>query len=165
MDAKSPPSSAELVEQVLALIRARGGRVTSARRQLLEAFFESPGHCTAEDLAAIVQRRSPDVHMSTIYRNLDELEQLGVIVHTHLGHGPATYHLASSPHGHLVCENCGATIEAPGEMFEPLARSARARFGFAIDPRHFAVLGTCRECANAGQPATESEDLDAPSDD
>jgi len=147
------PTPSELVEQVLALVRARGGRVTSARRQLLEALFEAEGHCTAEDLAAVVQEKAPDVHMSTIYRNLDELERLGVIVHTHLGHGPATYHLASSPHGHLVCERCGATVEAPAEMFSSLARKARARFGFAIDPRHFAVLGTCAECAAGRTPS------------
>jgi Fur family transcriptional regulator, ferric uptake regulator len=135
-----------MVEEVLARLRARGGRVTTGRRQLLEALFDSPGHSTAEDLAAAVQARSPDIHLSTIYRNLDELERLGVIVHTHLGHGPATYHLASAGHGHLVCERCGATLEAPEEIFKGLSREAKTRFGFTIDPRHFAVLGRCRDC-------------------
>lgn len=136
-------------------MRARGGRVTTARRSLLEALFASSGHCTAEDLAAIVQAKMPDVHISTIYRNLDELERLGVLVHTHLGHGPASYHLASSPHGHLVCERCGETVEAPAEMFAGLARSARKRFGFRIDPRHFAVLGACAACV-AAEPGPAS---------
>jgi Fe2+ or Zn2+ uptake regulation protein len=146
MSAVPVAPASEPVEEVLALLRARGGRVTTARRQLLEALFESADHRTAEDLAATVQARSPDVHISTIYRNLDELERLGVIVHTHLGHGPASYHLASSPHGHLVCETCGLTIEAPEQLFSGLSRSARDRFGFRIDPRHFAVLGRCRDC-------------------
>ncbi len=121
--------------------------MTTARRQLLEALFEASAHATAEDLAATVQARSPDVHISTIYRNLDELERLGVIVHTHLGHGPASYHLASAPHGHLVCEVCGTTIEAPPELFAELGAHARRRFGFVIDPRHFAVLGRCEGCS------------------
>lgn len=138
---------ASRVEEVLDLLRARGGRVTTARRQLLEAVFEAPPHATAEDLAVAVQARTPDVHISTIYRNLDELERLGVLVHTHLGHGPASYHLASSPHGHLVCEVCGVTIEAPPELFAELGRKARRRYGFDIDPRHFAVLGRCTGCA------------------
>jgi Fur family transcriptional regulator, ferric uptake regulator len=128
-------------------MRSRGGRVTTARRQLLEALFGSPQHHTAEDLAAMVQARSPDVNISTIYRNLEELARLGVIVHTHLGHGPATYHLASSSHGHLVCEGCGTTIEAPEELFRGLSRSAQLHFGFLIDPRHFAILGRCRDCS------------------
>lgn len=141
------PEGRDLVEEVLELLRARGGRVTTARRQLIEALFGSREHATAEELATVVQGRSPDVHLSTIYRNLDELERLGVIVHTHLGHGPAIYHLASAPHGHLVCETCEATIEAPEELFAELSQAAEERFGFRIDPRHFAVLGRCRACS------------------
>lgn len=140
-------TSSELVDEVLATLRASGGRVTTARRQLLQALFDSGGHRTAEDLAAEVQARSPDVHISTIYRNLDEFERLGIVVHTHLGHGPATYHVSSSAHGHLVCADCGTAIEAPPELFRDLSENAEQRFGFRIDPRHFAVLGRCRDCA------------------
>lgn len=145
------------VEDVLDRVRARGGRVTTARRLLLNLLFESPGHHTAEDLAAEVQARAPDVHISTIYRNLEELERLGVVVHAHLGHGPATYHLATSTHSHLVCGSCGAAFEAPEELFSDLARRAKRHYGFLIDPRHFAVLGTCSACASdaAVNPAKE----------
>lgn len=134
------------VEDVLALVRQGGGRVTTSRRLLVEALFGSEDHLTAEDLTAIVQRRARDVAASTIYRNLDELEKLGVVVHSHLGHGPATYHLASTAHGHLVCEECGATIEAPAALFSGLSRNAMTRFGFRIDPHHFAVIGRCEAC-------------------
>ena len=74
-------------EGALSLLRQHGGRITSSRRFLLRVFFEEPGHHTAEELAAAVQAQAPDIHISTIYRNLDELERLGVIVHSHLGHG------------------------------------------------------------------------------
>jgi Fe2+ or Zn2+ uptake regulation protein len=134
------------VEGVLALLRERGGRVTSARRLLLEAIFEAKGHRTAEELAEEVQARAPDVHLSTIYRNLDDLQELGIVVHAHLGHGPSTYHLAATAHGHLVCDGCGAVIQAPDDLFSSLSQSTRARFGFTIDPHHFAMLGRCRRC-------------------
>ncbi len=134
------------VDAVLADLRARGLRVTTARRVLLEALYDASGHKTAEELAAAVQERAPDVHMSTIYRNLDELERLGLVVHAHLGHGPATYHLAASAHGHFVCETCGAMWEAPDELFEDLAGEALARYAFTIDPHHFAVIGLCSGC-------------------
>jgi Fur family ferric uptake transcriptional regulator len=140
------PERAGTVEDVLAIFRARGGRVTNSRRLLLHALLDDPRDRTAEDIAAEIQAQSPDVNLSTIYRNLDELERLGVIVHAHLVHGPATYHLAARAHGHLVCEDCGATIEAPGEVFTALAESARSRFGFEIHPYHFAVPGRCRPC-------------------
>jgi Fur family transcriptional regulator, ferric uptake regulator len=134
------------VEDVLAVMREHGGRVTSSRRILLSTLFATRDHRTAEELTAAVQAQLPDVHPSTIYRNLDELERLGVVVHSHIGHGPATYHLAASAHGHLVCEVCGATIDVADTMFSGLARDAKADYGFTIDPHHFAVPGRCANC-------------------
>lgn len=135
------------VEDVLELLRAEGSRITTSRRLLIRSLVEAGAHRTAEELALEVQQQAPDVHLSTIYRNLEELERLGVVTHAHLGHGPATYHLAPSAHGHLVCEECAAMIEAPDELFESLAAGALERYGFAIDPHHFAVLGRCAACA------------------
>lgn len=146
----APPSrslSISSVDEVLALVRARGGRATASRRILLEVLFEAQGHLSAEKLAEAVWARSPDVHISTIYRNLEELQRLGVVVHSHMGHGPATYELAALAHAHLICEGCGAMIEAPDDLFRSLARAAREKLGFTIDPHHFAILGRCRSCA------------------
>lgn len=128
------------------MLRSEGNRVTTSRRLLIRCLVEAKGHLTAEEIADDLQRRAPDIHLSTVYRNLDELERLGIVSHSHLGHGPATYHLATKVHGHLVCEDCGATIEAPDEIFSELARVVLEAHGFAIDPHHFAVLGRCSRC-------------------
>jgi Fur family ferric uptake transcriptional regulator len=141
------PAEAGTLEDALELVRQHGGRVTASRRILLRILFSSTGHRSAEELAEEVQAEAPDIHLSTIYRNLEELERLGVVVHAHFGHGPATYHLASSVHGHFVCEECGKLIEVPDSMFSGLAREATTRFGFTIDPHHFAMLGRCADCA------------------
>lgn len=134
------------VDDVLALLRARGGRATSSRRALLQVLFHDERHLTAEELAAAVQALVPDVHLSTIYRNLEELQRLGVVVHSHVGHGPATYQLAAMAHAHLVCDGCGAMVEVPAELWASLARTARHALGFEIDPLHFAIPGRCRAC-------------------
>lgn len=142
----TPVPEVDSVEEVLALVRARGGRATTARRLLVQALFDHGGHLSVEELAAEVQATSPDIHVSTVYRNLEELERLGVVTHAHLGHGPATFHLATRRHGHLVCEECGTTIEAPLSLFESLSKQASAKLGFAVDPVHSAVMGRCRRC-------------------
>jgi Fur family transcriptional regulator, ferric uptake regulator len=144
------------VEDVLAIFRARGGRVTNSRRLLLHTLFDAPRDRTAEEIAAEIQAKTPDVNLSTIYRNLDELERLGVIVHAHLAHGPATYHLTALAHGHLVCEDCGAIIEAPDEVFTGLAQTAKSRYGFEIHPYHFAVPGLCQECRKHKRPTNST---------
>ena len=120
--------------------------MTPARRALVTALLEADGHVTAEDLAETVQRSHPDVHRSTIYRTLDALEERGVVDHVHLGHGRAVFHLLDDPHQHLVCEVCNAVIEAPDELFVPLAERLLDDYGFTLKPNHFAVLGRCAEC-------------------
>jgi Fe2+ or Zn2+ uptake regulation protein len=129
------------------MIREQGERVTTARRALITALVQARGHVTAEDLAALVQKEQPEVHLSTIYRSLDALERMGVVDHVHLGHGRAVYHLADEPHQHLVCEVCGTVIEVPDATFAELAATLRRRYGFTIRPNHFAVLGRCRTCS------------------
>ena len=131
------------------MIRGQGERVTTARRALITALVQARGHVTAEDLAALVQKEQPDVHLSTIYRSLDALERMGVVDHVHLGHGRAVYHLSDEPHQHLVCEVCGTVIEVPDATFADLGATLRRRYGFTIRPNHFAVLGRCRICARA----------------
>lgn len=154
------------VARILELFRTRGGRVTESRRLLIRCLFERRGHRTADELVDAVNALDPAVHRSTIYRNLDELEQLGVIEHVHLGHGPATYHLRSERHGHLVCEHCGQSVEVPEEIFADLERVALGRYGFHLQPRHFAMQGICASCTTAGQPdqsAADPEHADATS--
>src|SRR5580704_3356423 len=134
--ASSDPPPATTLEGAVQLVRDQGGRITPSRRLLLEALFASPDHRSADDLAAEVQAQAPDIHLSTIYRNLDELEKMGVVAHTHTGHGPATYHRAKSVHGHFVCGDCGKLIEAPQALFVKLASDAKSKFGFTIEPHH-----------------------------
>jgi Fur family transcriptional regulator, ferric uptake regulator len=136
----------EQAEPILGMLRERGGRVTTGRRAILEAFLGVGGHVTAEALTARVQASHPDVHESTVYRFLDELERLGVVDHVHLGHGPAVYHLASDTHHHLVCDRCGTVVEVPEELFADLCGRMQDEFGFTVQPRHFAVTGRCSAC-------------------
>jgi Fur family transcriptional regulator, ferric uptake regulator len=136
------------VEEVLALIRDRGGRVTATRRAVVAALLDGHReHLTAEDVAARVQAAHPDTHLSTVYRTLEALEALGVATHVHLGHGPSTYHLAAESHHHAACDGCGAVVELPADLFDDLARRVAETTGFVVEPSHFALPGRCRECA------------------
>ena len=141
-----PGHSGERAQAILELLRRGGGRLTTARRAIVAALLASPGHVTADELTEAIQAEHPDVHPTTVYRCLDALEQLGVIDHAHLGHGRAVYHLADEAHHHLVCESCGTVIEVPDALFDDLAADLRRRYGFAIRPHHFAVLGRCQSC-------------------
>jgi Fe2+ or Zn2+ uptake regulation protein len=150
-------SGADQTEQVLDLLRAHGGRVTTARRAIVHALLDHEGHPTAEELTARVHAAHPDVDKSTVYRFLDELERLDVVDHVHLGHGPAVYHLATDAHQHLVCEVCGDVTEVPASVLSAFRRTLLSQFGFELDVRHFALQGRCRDCDDpAGAPSPAS---------
>lgn len=136
----------ERLGRILDELRHRGGRLTPARRAVVTALVDADTHVTAEELAAAVQEQLPDVHLSTIYRTLERLEELDVIEHVHLGHGRAVYHLADARHHHLVCDRCGWVMGVPADLFDDVAASVKRRFGFVLDPSHFSLGGRCKAC-------------------
>ena len=138
--------AARRLERVLADLRSRGGRVTTARRAVLDTLLDHREHITADELASAVQHRHPDVHLSTVYRALDAFEKLGVVTHVHLGHGRAIYHLTDEIHHHAVCEACGAVVELPADVFDELQRRLQRDHGFRADAHHFALVGRCAAC-------------------
>lgn len=133
---------------IAADIRQRSGRMTAPRQAIIQRLLVSDGHITADELAAQVQEDLPEVHLSTVYRTLDTLEELGVVEHVHLGHGRAVYHLADQGHQHLVCDGCGMVVEVPDALFAELGQVLADQYGFVIRPHHFAVPGLCRRCAS-----------------
>jgi Fur family transcriptional regulator, ferric uptake regulator len=135
------------LEQILGRLREQGGKVTVPRRAIITALLEADDHVTAEVLVDAVRRAEPDIHLSTVYRTLETLTVLGVVDHVHLGHGPAVYHLADDVHHHLVCNDCGAIIELPANVFDALGRRIERDYGFRLDAHHFALGGHCRSCA------------------
>lgn len=138
------------VEEILAAVRRSGGRITTTRRATVETLVANTDrHISAEEIVAEVRRRHSDVAESTIYRTLSTLEELGVITHTHLDHGPATFHLAGHEHRHLVCRHCHGIIETPAEMYTELTGAIEERYGFRVDTEHFALSGLCRRCRRA----------------
>jgi len=140
------PSESPSSDEILAKIRESGGRITATKRALVEVLARSNDHMTAEELMTAIERSTPDVSPSTVYRNLEELEELGVVLHTHLGRGAAVYHLTGPVHGHLACSLCGSTVEVPPSMFESLARAALRDFAFDVDRHHLAISGRCARC-------------------
>lgn len=127
-------------------LRARGYRVTPQRQLVLEA-VTTLEHGTPEEICAEVQRTARGVNISTVYRTLELLEELGLVKHTHLGHGPPTYHLATeAEHVHLVCRRCGAVDDVAPSVADHLVDLLEREHGFQTDVHHLTVYGRCRKC-------------------
>lgn len=136
-------------------LHERGLRMTPQRQLVLDAVQEL-GHATPEQICAQVRELAPAVNITTVYRTLDLLERLGVVRHTHLGHGAPSYSVAEHEHVHLVCHWCGEVAEVPTGLLDELGGRLRARWGFRLDATHVALSGTCAGCA-AEQPGDETD--------
>lgn len=140
------------VEQ-LALRRTlheRGMRMTPQRQLVLDA-VRALAHATPEQVCQRVQQITPTVNITTIYRALDLLEGLGLVRHTHLGHGAPVYSAHQHEHLHFVCHHCGRVIERPTELLDDVAEKLRVECGFELDASHLALSGTCEECRTEEQ--------------
>ena len=152
MEPMSDHEHATASSDLTAALRARGLRVTPQREQVLEA-VRGLGHATPEQIHEAV----PDVDLTTIYRTLELLEQIGMIKHAHLGHGAPAYRPADDDHIHVVCHTCGSVVDAPPDLVDALAARLHAESGFLLDRSHFTVFGRCRSCLAAdAEPPTSA---------
>lgn len=122
-------------------LRGAGHTVGRTRTSVVDAVRRQGAAFTAEQLSAAV----PDVHVSTVYRTLALLEEIGAVRHVHLSHGPALYeHAASAEVRHLVCEVCDRHVAVPLEVFDSVRSRLAEDFDFVLDGSHFAIVGRCR---------------------
>ncbi|WP_026414793.1 Fur family transcriptional regulator [Actinomadura oligospora] len=127
-------------------LRAKGYRVTPQRQLVLEAVHRLE-HGTPEEICTEVQRTAGGVNISTVYRTLELLEELGLVKHAHLGHGPPNYHLAAeAQHIHLVCRDCGRVNDVSLDAAASLAAGLDSDYGFETDVQHLTVYGRCKDC-------------------
>ncbi|GAA3021579.1 nickel uptake regulator, Fur family [Actinokineospora globicatena] len=127
-------------------LHERGMRMTPQRQLVLDALLVLE-HATPEQVCAHVQRATPTVNITTIYRTLELLEGLALVRHTHLGHGAPTYSVHEHQHVHLVCHRCGHVVESPKAVMDQLCGTLRATHGFELDASHLALSGTCQTCS------------------
>ncbi|NHA66635.1 Fur family transcriptional regulator [Phycicoccus flavus] len=130
-----------------ARLRARGKRLTTQRERVLAAVGRL-GHATPEQLAeSVATDGGPALPVSTVYRSLEALQELGLVGHTHVDHRVPSYHLAEhATHVHLLCRGCGWVGELPLDVADELVARVDAEVGFAADVSHAAVHGLCRTC-------------------
>ena len=127
-------------------LRARGYRLTP-QRELVLAAVQRLEHATPEDVLAAVREQSSAINLSTVYRNLEVLEELGLVRHAHLSDRVATYHsTAGHPHFHLVCRKCQRVVSVDPEVAAPLAERLRTDYAFEADVGHLTVFGECTTC-------------------
>lgn len=147
-------SPEDSVAAAVTVLRARGERMTAARRAVLEALAGTPDHLSADQVVALLESTHPGVHRATVYRTLDVFDDLGVVSHVHTHGAAKTYHFAASPAGHehlhAHCRVCGGVTVIPIDSLDQASHRVRSLNGFRIEASQSTLAGVCADCIAAG---------------
>jgi len=128
-------------------IRKQGFRLTPQRELVLDAVCEGNGHTSFDEIQKRVEAKAPAINRSTIYRTLDFLQKMNLVIVAHID-GCTYYEITQQkPHHHLVCTQCGTEIEIDEQTLIPAYNLIVERYGFVVDADHLIFSGVCRECA------------------
>jgi len=148
----SPVIAAPDVESALDSLRRRGLRISAARRLVVEALFAAGRPVSAPEIAEGLGGDRPRLDQASVYANLQALEEVGLVSHVHLGHGPGRYALADRVECEYVeCERCGRVEALKPSVLAEARAAIRAATGYVARFDHFPIVGTCASCAGSSE--------------
>lgn len=129
----------------------RGYKMTPQRKEILQIFVEHPEHLSAEDVYGMLREKESEIGLATVYRALDLLSKLGILVQIDFGDGCARYELNTADpnvhhHHHLICRNCKKVIEFDEDLLDELEEIISRKSGFKILNHEVKFFGYCKEC-------------------
>ena len=129
-------------------LKRSGNKRTAQRELILDVFLETEGHSSAEELYQIIKAKDPHVGATTVYRTLKLLAECGLAREERLGDGRTRYeHLYNHQHhDHMICMECGASIEFFNSEIEDVQDAASERLGFKVLDHKLQIYGICRQC-------------------
>lgn len=134
-------------------LRASGRRVTGQRRLLLALIQEHDGHIDAHELYRRARVLNPRLSLSTVYRTVRLLREIGLVDELHLGEEHHHYEIRSSAlHHHLICARCGRVTEFRGPFTEALVASVARENDFEVADVRVELTGLCASCRVAPSP-------------
>lgn len=125
-----------------------GQRPTRQRRAVSAALAEIDEFRGAQEIHEVLRRRGESVGLSTVYRTLQALADAGEVDVLRIANGETLYRRCSAGHHHhLVCRDCGRTVEVEGPTVERWADRVAAEHGFHDVAHTLEVFGTCADCS------------------
>ncbi len=152
---KSPKkSTAKLTEadlnHFLMLMNQRGMNITKQRINIAKIVFGMKGHHSVEEIYLKVHQKVPSIGQTTVYRTIKLLCDVGLMEELQVGDGMARYEVVTTKehHDHLVCKECGMTIEFNLPDIEKIQNDLAKEHGFTLLDHHHLLIGLCPDCQN-----------------
>ena len=125
-------------------------KLTPQRQKILKVFIDNAEkHLSAEDVYAILKTKNPEIGLATVYRTLDLLAEMDVLLRMDFGDGRSRYEFAHKEvhhHHHLICTRCGTVMEFADDLLDQLEEAISRHSGFEIVDHQLKFFGYCKNC-------------------
>lgn len=138
--------------QISAQLAARGLRLTRQRRAVLDAIADAPCSLSALQVYDAARERCPELGLTTVYRTLEVLDDIGALRRVHGRDHCESFVPARAAHGHtVVCDTCGRVTEFTSCDMRAITRAAARETGYRITDHFLQLSGLCARCARAAR--------------
>src|SRR2546426_12451285 len=145
------------------MLRKKGYRLTPQRHMILSVIQEADGHLSIDQITERVQNRNPYVSLSTVYRTLELLRELGLVRENHLPGEQPHYEIAEGKaHHHLICRNCRAILHLDDALLGNLNEQLQEEYHFHSLTLDLVAAGYCDPCWQKIQQEQSHDFSEAP---
>ncbi|MFQ6058543.1 MAG: Fur family transcriptional regulator [Anaerolineae bacterium] len=140
-------SSEKAIWEARKVLRAEGVRATPQRGLVLKIIRESNGHLDADELYRRAKEEDPHISLSTVYRTLGLLKEVGLVEERYFDKDHHHYELKpAKEHHHLICAGCGEIVEFESPLMAELKAEVARQYGFQITHTNIDITGYCAKC-------------------
>ena len=129
------------------LLNEAGLRNTSQRQSILDIIRRGQGHLDADEIYQRARKKQPRLSLSTVYRTLQTLKELGLLEEVHLDETHHHYEIkASNEHHHLICLDCGKIVEFECSTCMQMKKEVGQKNDFEVVNIEMRMTGYCPKC-------------------
>src|SRR5689334_21865174 len=138
-------------------VRPAGGKRSSKRDFIVNAFLRQEGHLSADDLVDLIRKEDRGISRATVYRTLQWMMDAGIARKVDFGEGRFRFeHSYRHPrHFHLICKTCNRSFEFLSSDIESLVEEVAAARRFTARQSVVQIYGECESCQAGRAPQTD----------
>ncbi|MCD6309494.1 MAG: transcriptional repressor [Candidatus Eremiobacteraeota bacterium] len=130
-------------------LKKNGLKLTRQRQVILDFLMKSDKHITAEQLYRAIEKKHPNIGLSTVYRTLKLLSDCGLARTLRLDENITSFEASyrKKHHDHIICRECGHVVEFYSEKIKTLQIEIAKKYGFIPEDHRIKIIGLCPRCA------------------